>query len=86
MQENNPNITQPRWMTKEEREQFNQAVLIQAACDLSDSQRAETLANEHVKELNRLAAIYLTEEQQSTLKDYMTDAMNETFSAYKGDE
>lgn len=81
MQENNPDITQPRWMTKEQRADLNQAAL-----DLHESQKAEHLANELVHKLNCLARIYLTEEQQSTLKDYMTDAMSETFSAYKGDE
>lgn len=81
MQENNPNITQPRWMTDSQREDLNQT-----ARNLADSRRAETLAKVAVKTLNYLARIYLTEEQQSTLKDYMTDAMNETFSAYKGDE
>lgn len=81
MDHNNPNITPPRWMTDSQREDLNQT-----ARNLADSRRGETLANELVAKLTYLARIYLTEEQQSTLKAYMTDAMNETFSAYKGDE
>lgn len=81
MECNNPNITRPRWMTDAQREDFNQA-----ARNLSDSQRAETLATEHVKELNRLAKLYLSDEQQATLKDCLADLMGDTFSAYKGDE
>jgi len=81
MQENNPNITQPRWMTDAQREDLNQT-----AQSLRESKTAESLATAFIEELTELARVYLTEEQQSTLKAYMTDAMNETFSAYKGDE
>lgn len=81
MEHNNPNITKPRWMIDSQRADFNQA-----ARNLSDSQRAETLANEHVKELNRLARLYLSDEAQATLKDCLADLMGDTFSAYKGNE
>ena len=80
MQENNPNITQPRWMTDAQRADFNQT-----ASDLYDSRQGEALANEHVKKLYRLASVYLTDDQQSTFRNGLADLMGDTFSAYKGD-
>ena len=81
MQENNPNITPPRWMTDAQREDFNQAAL-NLKYNEECSRKIEAL-------INQAKAIAKQYHDVDTYEDFcngIDDTVGDTIDAYKGDE
>ena len=57
----------------------------QAALNLSEDREALAKAKLICSQLKELAAVYLDEEHQSTVSDYLSDMLGETFAAFEGD-
>lgn len=57
----------------------------QAALNMEENREAMEKAELLCSQLKELAAVYLDEEQQSTVADYLSDMMNESFAVFEGD-